>query len=237
MNGGAGDRFWVRVPTLVTIGCSSRIAATCASGVASSRDRRARRRRSARARPRSVSPAAVARRASIVQYSRAVNAVISRSRSTTSRTATDWTRPADRPPRTLRDEQRAQRVADQAVDDAARLLRVDEVHVDLARVRERLADRRLGDLVEGDPLRLARPGRGPPRRRARRSPRPRGRGRWRGRPGRTPLAAFSMSETCLRRSSEITYSGAKSWSTSTPNLPLPGFSGRSRTWPYDARTR
>ena len=31
-------------------------------------------------------------------------------------------------------EQRAQRVADQAVDDAARLLRVDEVHVDLARV-------------------------------------------------------------------------------------------------------
>ena len=28
---------------------------------------------------------------------------------------------------------------------------------------------------------------------------------------------------------EITYSGSKSWSTSTPNLPLPGFSGRSRT--------
>ena len=48
-------------------------------------------------------------------------------------------------------QQRAQRVADQAVDDAARLLRVDEVHVDLARVRERLADRRFGDLVEGDP--------------------------------------------------------------------------------------
>ena len=46
-----------------------------------------------------------------------------------------------------------------------------------------------------------------------------------------PLEAFSMSATCLRRSSLITYSGAKSLSTSTPNLPLPGFSGRSRTWP------
>ena len=52
---------------------------------------------------RSVSPVGVARIASIVQYSRAVNASISRSRSTTRRTATDWTRPADRPPRTLRD--------------------------------------------------------------------------------------------------------------------------------------
>ena len=51
-------------------------------------------------------------------------------------------------------QQRAQRVADQAIDDAARLLRVDEVHVDLARVGERLLDRRLGDLVEGDPERL-----------------------------------------------------------------------------------
>ena len=86
--------------------------------------------------------------------------------------------------RTLRDEERAQRVADEAVDDPARLLRVDEVHVDLARVGEGLADRRLGDLVEGDPARLVAAGRGRPRRRARRSPRPRGRGRWRGRPGR-----------------------------------------------------
>ena len=65
--------------------------------------RRGPRRRCGRPRPRSVSPASVARSAWIVQYSRAVNAVISRSRSTTRRTATDWTRPADRPPRTLRD--------------------------------------------------------------------------------------------------------------------------------------
>ena len=42
------------------------------------------------------------------------------------------------------------------------------------------------------------------------------------RPSRSPA-------TCLRRSSEMTYSGAKSWSTSTPNLPLPGSrAGRGR---------
>ena len=39
--------------------------------------------------------------ATIDQYSVDLNASISRSRSTTSRTATDWTRPADRPRRTL----------------------------------------------------------------------------------------------------------------------------------------
>ena len=52
-------------------------------------------------------------------------------------------------------QERAQRVADQPVDDAPRLLRVDEVLVDLARVRERVADRALGDLGEGDPAALA----------------------------------------------------------------------------------
>jgi len=40
--------------------------------------------------------------ASIVQYSSVLNASISRSRSTTNRTATDCTRPADRRPCTLR---------------------------------------------------------------------------------------------------------------------------------------
>ena len=133
MNGGAGERFWVRVPSLVTTGCSAadgrgmarrRLASSVMSRASPSI------RTSSAA---NVSPAAVARSASIVQYSRAVNARISRSRSTTSRTATDWTRPADRPPLDLLAEERAQRVADEAVDDAARLLRVDEVHVDLAR--------------------------------------------------------------------------------------------------------
>ena len=102
VNGGAGDRFWVRTPILRTTGFASRSAATCRSAVASSETSSA----SPSIRTSSaanVSPAAVARIASIVQYSRAVKASISRSRSTTSRTATDWTRPADRPPRTLRD--------------------------------------------------------------------------------------------------------------------------------------
>ena len=49
-----------------------------------------------------VAPDRVSRTASSVQYSRAVNARISRSRSTTIRTATDCTRPAERPGRTLR---------------------------------------------------------------------------------------------------------------------------------------
>ena len=62
----------------------------------------------------------------------------------------------------------------------------------LARVRERLADRRLGDLAEGHPTRLVARARGRPRRRARRWPRPRGRGRWRGRPRRRPFAACSI---------------------------------------------
>ena len=51
----------------------------------------------------------------------------------------------------LAPQQRAQGVADQAVDDPAGLLRVDEVDVDGARLGERLLDRRLGDLGEGDP--------------------------------------------------------------------------------------
>ena len=45
--------------------------------------------------------ARLARLASIVQYSSGTNAWISRSRSTMRRSATDWTRPADSPRRTL----------------------------------------------------------------------------------------------------------------------------------------
>ncbi len=49
-------------------------------------------------------------------------------------------------------------------------------------------------------------------------------------------AARVIASSCLRRSSLMTYWGAKSCSTSTPSWPLPGFSGRSRTWPYEAST-
>ena len=102
MNGGAGERFWVRTAILRTSGCASPRAATWSAAVASSVTSSASpsMRTSSAA---NVSPAAVARIASIVQYSRAVNASMARSRSTTRRTATDWTRPADRPPMTLRD--------------------------------------------------------------------------------------------------------------------------------------
>ena len=48
-------------------------------------------------------------------------------------------------------DQRAQLVADQAVDHPARLLRVDEVQVDGARMGKCGVDGRLGDLAEGDP--------------------------------------------------------------------------------------
>ena len=175
----AGDCF--RVPTFVTTGLSSRSAAAWTLGRLARRRRRAAAPSIRRARPANVARPRRSRGcAASVQYSRAVNASISRSRSTTSRTATDWTRPADSPARTLRRDQRAEGVADEPVDDPPRLLGVDEVRIDLARVGERVADRALGDLVECHPLGLRRTGRSRPRRRARRSPRPRGRGRWRG---------------------------------------------------------
>ena len=53
-------------------------------------------------------------------------------------------------------QQRAQRVADEPVDDPAGLLRVDQVAVDVARVGERLLDRGLRDLAEGHPPGLLR---------------------------------------------------------------------------------
>ena len=48
-------------------------------------------------------------------------------------------------------EDRADLVAHQAIEHAARLLRVDHLHVDVARVLERLVNRLLGDLVEHQP--------------------------------------------------------------------------------------
>ena len=101
MNGGAGLRLCLRVAIFVTRGSSARRADAWRSAVSPSPTSSAApsiRMTSAA----KVAPPFVARSASRVQYSRAVNAPISRSRSTTSRTATDWTRPADSPDRTLR---------------------------------------------------------------------------------------------------------------------------------------
>ena len=52
-------------------------------------------------------------------------------------------------------EQRRDRVAVEAVDDAARFLGLDEVHVDLPRVHQGLQDGGLGDFVEHEALGLA----------------------------------------------------------------------------------
>ena len=154
VNGGAGERFCVRVPTLVTAGWS---VADARRHAASARPRRRRRRaRCPSIRTSSaanVSPAAVARQ----RLDRPVLA---------GREGVDLALALDDEPHgdglhaaggqaaaDLAPEQRAERVADEAVDDPARLLGVDEVLVDAARVGERLADRRLGDLVEGHAVR------------------------------------------------------------------------------------
>ncbi len=102
VNGGDGLVFLLVTATLATRGWSPRSASACAvaagpspiPGLAPSI-------RTSSAANRS--PASVCSSASSVQYSRAVKARISRSRSTTMRVATDCTRPAERPPRTLRD--------------------------------------------------------------------------------------------------------------------------------------
>ncbi len=51
-------------------------------------------------------------------------------------------------------DERAERVAHQAIHDAPRLLSVHETHVDVSRVREGGVDGALGDLAERDPARL-----------------------------------------------------------------------------------
>ena len=154
MNGGAGDRFCVRVPTFV----DDRVEV-------------ADRRRVARGRfaighvecrtvdPDDLGGEPLARRRREDRLDRPVLARGER---------LDLALPLDhepdrhrldatgrQPAPDLARQQRAQRVADEPVDDPARLLGVDQVLVDLARIGERLADRRLGDLAEGDPAGLA----------------------------------------------------------------------------------
>ena len=77
------------------------------------------------------------------QYSAATNAIRSRSRSTTSRVATDCTRPGREALHHLPPEHRRDLVAVEPVEDPPRLLRVDEAVVDLARLaRARARSRR-----------------------------------------------------------------------------------------------
>ena len=81
-------------------------------------------------------------------------------------------------------EQRAYLVADEPVQDATRLLGIDEALVDVARVLEGVEDGVLRDFVEDDALVRRLLQAGGLAGRARLSPRPRGRGRSPGRRGR-----------------------------------------------------
>ncbi len=102
MNGGAGLRFEVLTATARTTGRLARSASAWRRAVSASSITglwpAIRTSSAAKGVPSGASSVA-----SIVQYSRATNARISRSRSTTRRTATDWTRPAERPERTFRE--------------------------------------------------------------------------------------------------------------------------------------
>src|SRR5204863_155949 len=58
--------------------------------------------------------------------------------------------PSGQPAPNLAPEEGADRVADQPIEDAPRLLRVDAVHINAARVLERILDCPAGDFVELD---------------------------------------------------------------------------------------
>ena len=97
--------------------------------------------------------------------------------------------PAGRQPRhDLAPQDRGDLVAVEAVEDAARLLGVDQAAVEVAPLLDGPGDGRRGDLVEDHALDRA-PSATAPRRGATRSTRPRGPRRWRGRARRRPSAA------------------------------------------------
>ena len=82
------------------------------------------------------------------QYSSATKASISASRSQTSLSATDWTRPALSPRRTLSPQQRTEFVPNESVEDSSSLLGVDHFLVDLPGLLERSHHRGPRDFVE-----------------------------------------------------------------------------------------
>ena len=155
VNGGAGDRFWVRTPILRTTGFASRSAVDVAlgGGLVGDIERLA------------VDPHELGgeRVAGGRREDRLDRPVLAGGERIDLALALD-----DEPDRDRLDaagrqaaadlarQQRAERVADEPVDDPAGLLRVDEVAVDVARVGERLADRRLRDLAERHPACLLR---------------------------------------------------------------------------------
>src|SRR5438552_1718776 len=105
VNGGNGLRRTCRLSISATVKPDARrIASAAARALASlSRSKRSRRLPSRWvSRAVKVWPASVLNSTSMVQYSRDLNTSISDSRSQTKRNATDWTRPAERLPGSLR---------------------------------------------------------------------------------------------------------------------------------------
>ena len=107
VNAGLGRRRTVERATEATVKAASRIRRTAASAPARVSNRDPASGASSRRTGRAGSapppePAATSACASTVQYARGANASISASRSHTSRSATDCTRPAERQPGTLR---------------------------------------------------------------------------------------------------------------------------------------
>ena len=170
--------------------------------------------------------------ASSVQYSCGTKFSISRSRSTTRRTAMLCTRPADKLVADFLPQQFGDVVADQPVQNSAGLMSVHQVHVDLARVSEGLLNGGLVISWKTTRLTLAvfhfRRGdqdamRWPHLRDQGRSP---DRFLWRGR--HRALSSLTVS----RLSFMTRYFGSKSFSTSTESCET----SKSRTWPLEALT-
>ena len=171
--------------------------------------------------------------AAMVQYSVAVNARISRSRSTSSRSATVCTRPAESPFLTVFQSTGTRLVADEPVEHAASLLRVHLLLVDVAGVRDRArmtasfviswkSTRRIGGAAL--PLiwlctchAMASPSRS---------------GSVAMNTARADFAAALRSATVFSLPGMVTYSGSKPSSRSMPSV----FVGRSRMCPTVALT-
>ena len=153
MNGGAGLRLCLRVPTFVTRGLRSRSAAAWRVAVSSSP--------TSSAAPSIRTSSAAKTRAVGGREERLERPVLAGGERVDLALALDDEPDGDRLDAAGRQaradlaaQQRAQGVADEPVDDPAGLLGVDEVRVDVAGMGEGLADRALGDLVEGHPMGL-----------------------------------------------------------------------------------
>ena len=155
MNGGAGERFWVRTAILRTSGRASPSAATWLGGrglvghverLAVDAHELGGERLAGRGRQDRLDRPVLAGRER-VDGALALHDQADRDRldAAGGQAAHDLAR-----------QERAQRVAHEAVDDAPGLLGVHEVLVDVARVGERLADGGLGDLAEGHAAGLGR---------------------------------------------------------------------------------